>query len=667
MKPVCFSFILNASPLRSMKSDVFENDYQTVYKPLIKFIYKHSNVRMSFFFNGPQFQFLKKKHPEFIKLLQELIAAKRVEILGGGFYDPVFPLLFPMDRTGQVDMLSAEIRSATGKRPRGITICGSCWDLSLVTSFSTCGMEYIVLDESLFQKEKILYVPFFMTDKGKGIDIIPVVNSLKPFYEIKPADYITSTSNKVYSALKKSDIAKNFQSDVIPCVTLQFSHNEIKELLEAKWFDGFSEECEKLNCETVTPYLYKKNCSERIPVFLSAGIDKNVAQWAVESYKAVKLDACNMSTIYDFLQIYPQSRSLYDRMLYVSLLVNQCHGDKIRKRVAREKLWEAQNCDGFICTSKGAFVNSSYRQQSYKYLIEAEKLLRECGKFTESLTSFDYNGDGVKEYVCRMENYFAVVSSKGGAVKEFDVMKSSGNYADNLSRIKEFDGCDDNYERGLFVDHIFTPSEFEHYLENKPCDSGIFSRIKYSELKLSEQHREIQLTVNALFNKKQKIFLRKKYIINSSGMMIQYIIKNESDSLLSAKFAVESSFAQTNFNSNDFNAFNLEIITNGQKHEIDTKVSSKELNANGKVSNVEGFQLTDTDNGVSFTFEPNECCDLSFVPIVFNRPEYITGEIVPAGMTFANTMFWDINLEPNMEMEKTINFSVFSQHKRRKR
>ena len=74
MKPVCFSFILNASPLRSMKSDFFENDYQTVYKPLIKFIYKHSNIRMSFYFNGPQFQFFKKKHPEFIKLLQELIA-----------------------------------------------------------------------------------------------------------------------------------------------------------------------------------------------------------------------------------------------------------------------------------------------------------------------------------------------------------------------------------------------------------------------------------------------------------------------------------------------------------------------------------------------------------------------------------------------------------------
>lgn len=65
-------------------------------------------------------------------------------------------------------------------------------------------------------------------------------------------------------------------------------------------------------------------------------------------------------------------------------------------------------------------------------------------------------------------------------------------------------------------------------------------------------------------------------------------------------------------------------------------------------------------------FEPNEECGLSFVPIVFSRPEYTTGELVPAGMTFANSIFWDINLEPGMETEKTINFSIFSQHKKRR-
>ena len=188
----------------------------------------------------------------------------------------------------------------------------------------------------------------------------------------------------------------------------------------------------------------------------------------------------------------------------------------------------------------------------------------------------------------------------------------------------------------------------------------------YTESKFSAQHKEIQLSVSALFKNRQNVSLRKKILASSSGLTIQYILKNESSRQLKAKFAVESSFAQTNFNAQDFNAYRLEILTDGQKQEIDTKSSSKALNASGKLANVEGFQLTDTDNSISFMFEPNEQCGLSFFPIVFNRPEYTTGENVPASMTFANTLFWDINLEPGMEMEKTINFSIFNMHKKRR-
>ena len=78
--------------------------------------------------------------------------------------------------------------------------------------------------------------------------------------------------------------------------------------------------------------------------------------------------------------------------------------DKIRKNTAREKLWEAQNGDGFICTSKGAFVSSTYRQQAYKKLTEAEKILRECEPFKESITSFDYTGDGIKDLIQRFKD-----------------------------------------------------------------------------------------------------------------------------------------------------------------------------------------------------------------------------------------------------------------------
>ena len=413
-----------------------------------------------------------------------------------------------------------------------------------------------------------------------------------------------------------------------------------------------------------TPSVALKNCDVSIPAYIYSGMSGDIAQWGIKPYESVKLDKRYPITIYDLFQIYPQSKALYDRMFYVSMLIHQSHGDKIRKNTAREKLWEAQNGDGFICTSKGAFVSSTYRQQAYKKLTEAEKILRECEPFKESITSFDYTGDGIKDYVCRMQRFFAVISRKGGSLRELDVFGNSGNFADNLNSVKEFEGYNDDYERGLFIDHLYDHKEFESYLENTPVGSGIFSKYVYNETKFSNSKKEIILESSALYKNRQKVNLIKRFILNSNGITVQYILKNESSEVLNAKFAVESNFAQTNFNEKDFEAFKLQILSDSRKQEIDTKTSSKELNESGKLSDVEGIWVTDQDNKITFVFEPNESCGLSFVPIVFSRPEYTSGELIPACMTFANTLFWDIELAPGMEMEKTINFSIFNQHRK---
>lgn len=661
--PVRICFGLKSSLIDSAHSDALEKEYQKIYKPLAKFLYSHSLFRLFFSFNGPQLEFYRKKHPEFIELLQKLIERKQIEILGGGYYEPVFPLLYPRDRSGQIELLSSSIRESVGKRPRGMSLCASIWDSSLLPCFSTCGMEFVLLDESLVPPGKNTFVPLIMSDKGKSLAILPVENSLKPLQNRSVSDFLTDIELTVKKSRRNAEESVRTLDKII---TLQFSQQEIFALLESGWLEKFSDELENETYSSDVPASIVKNTVVFQPVFIAAGMSGEIAQWAITPYKPMKMQKSFPVTIYDFLQLYPQSRALYDRMMYVSMLVNQSHGDKIRKKTAREKLWESQNGNSFICTANGAFVNSSYRQNSFKNLAEAEKIVRECNEFEESVSSFDYNGDGLNEYIIRMQNYFSVVHPVGGAIREFDLLQTSGNYADNLSRIEEFEGCNDNYERGLFVDHIFSEDEFADYLLNKPTGNGVFSKMIYSESRFSSQHKEIQFSVNALFKNKQQISLRKKILATSSGLMIQYILKNESESPLNAKFAVESSFAQTNFNEQDFNAYKLEILTDGQKTEIDTKSSSKELNGSGKLSNVEGFQLTDIDNSVSFMFEPNEQCGLSFFPIVFNRPEYTTGEKVLAGMTFSNTLFWDIALAPEMEMEKTINLSVFSMHKKRR-
>lgn len=658
---ICYS--LKSSRIGPEQKEIFEKDYENVYKPAAKFLYSHPEFRMSFAFNGVQIDFLQKEYPEFIEILRELISRRQIEILGGGYYDPAFPLLFPMDRTGQIEFLTSTLRSVTGKRPRGITLCASIWDYSLVSCFYNCGMDYVLLDDSLIPDEKQKFVPLVMSDKGKTISILPLYQEFKPEIQDAPRDYLNLISKKI---AKSSKNAPKPLKECIKGLNIQFTHEEFQSLLRSGYLEKlYREISEKKDFfDFATPITLVKEAKLRIPVYIASGMSREVGQWGIEPYRAVKADRHYPVSIYDFFQIYPQSRALYDRMLYVSMLVNQSHGDKLRKTSAREKLWEAQNGDGFICTSKGAFVSATYRQQAYKKLTEAEKIARQCGEFKETFVSYDYTGDGLNEYICRMNKYFSVISLGGGAIRELDVLQNSGNFADNLNCVKEFEGYDDNYERGLFIDHIFSEGEFNAYIQNKPSGNGIFSKYIYSELDFSSQRKEVKLVAEAKFQNRQKISLKKKYVCYSSGMMIQYILKNESGELLKAKFAVESSFAQTNFNAKDFNAFSLDIVTNGKRQEINTKTSSYELNDSGKLSDVEGIWVTDTDNNITFVFEPNESCGMSFNPIVFKRPEYTTGELIPAGMTFANTMFWDIVLTPGMEMEKTINFSIFSQKKK---
>jgi 4-alpha-glucanotransferase len=664
MESICVCFGLESAP-SGMTSPDSEKDYLDVYKPAATFLYSHPDCSMSFSFSGNQLQFLKKNHPEFLEILQQLTSRKQVEVLGGGFYNPVFPLLFPIDRSGQVDMLSAEIRQTIGKRPRGMMLCASSWDTSLVTSLETCGMEYVMLDSSVIAPAKQKYLPIIMSDRGKTVDIIPVYRKLKPTKEMQAEEYLST----LYSTVKKNVRSDEYDNTVKErFVDIQLTHDEFSELLKSGYISSLYQTAKEKFTGVVRfsyPSSYRKTSQTRVPAFVTAGLSADIAQWAKVPYTSVTKNDGYPVTIYDFLQTYPQSQALCCRMLYVSILINQCHGDKARKKAAREKLWAAQGGEGFVCTAKGALVNSLYRQKAYRCLNEAEIIVRGCGDFDESVTSFDYNCDGINEYICRMLNYTSCINLLGGSICELDVMQSASNYADNPSRIEEFDGCTDNYYRGMFVDHIFTDEDMEKYVRNEPAGNGIFSQTQYSEARFSGQHNEILLQTQAEFGKRrQTVSLRKRYIANSNGFIVQYILKNESGEPLHANFAVESNFAQTNYTADNFAPYKVEIVTSSQKQEIDTTQSSGELDKSGSLSDVSAVQISDSENDLSFMFEPNENCRFSFFPIMFKRPEYNGTEIVPTAMTFAAAMFWNVELEPGREMEKTVNFSIFNMHRR---
>lgn len=661
---VCFNF--RSLSVCNDSAEEYDRLYTSVYKPLARFLYSHPDFKFSFSFTGPQLLYYRKKRNEFLTILKELVDRDQVEILGGGYYAPVLPLLFHVDRNTQIDMLSTEIRQTVGKRPRGITMFADIWDSSMVNNLQTCGIEYTLLDCSSIPEHKRNFLYYIMTDLGKSVELFPYYNEFVPGPETNAEVFAKSL---VKSVEKTERLDEFFQITPDKIVILSLNYQQIQKLVESKWFESFdlylkNNPESRLKIGSIDEY--RKNQNIKVPAFIPTAMTSLLDSWCKSSFRN-KTKSGYPDTVYDFMEVYSNSYNLLNRITYMTMLINQYKNDKMRKKAAREKLLEAQNGNALLATLNGPYTNTKLRQDAYRCLITADKFLTEDGKINETVTRFDYTNDGINEYVSRMQNYFAYVSLLGGAVQELDVMKNCGNYADNYSRVFEYDGAEDGYRRGIFIDHLFDESQFERYINGESAGDGVFSRIYYREVKFSASRKELQLIAEAEYRPtRQKVSLRKKYLFNSNGLTVQYILKNESSSPLHLKFAVESNFADVSFENANINYFNVEIADKEQSLVLEQKKSTQVLNQKNKLLNVQAVRLTDSSKGVAFGFEPNENCGYFYTPIIFRRPDFISNNLTVSSATFVSSLFWNLDIESGKETEKTINFTITSVKKEKK-
>ena len=330
----------------------------------------------------------------------------------------------------------------------------------------------------------------------------------------------------------------------------------------------------------------------------------------------------------------------------------------MRKKLAQEKLWEAQAGDNFVSYNTALPAVAAKRQNAYKLLNEAERYIRESKSQNESITSFDYNGDGLNEYVCQMEKFNAVVSQNGGQIVDLNLLSAGANPASSLSRIERFDGVNDFYNRGFFVDHLLEYDQFDSFLQNKNVPNTIFSSCNYEEKRFDNKRREIQLEAHGNFSSmKLLVSLKKNYNFSSNGVSVQYILKNESPFSLKGIFVVELNLTQTHFEKDmNYNQYEVELIVDSAKKAVDE----------GSVFRIDSglslLQITDKADKQLFLFEPNEESGFVTSNIAFKRdvggsePEIISN-------TRCAQFWWNVDLAADRAMEKTINLSIIPSKK----
>ena len=604
-------------------SHIYENGYKT----LAAYLFSHENVPFSFFFSGPVLEWLQSQHAEYLLVIEELLARKQIEVIGGGYYNPHFPLLQPADRSGQIEALTTALRKHFKKRPHGCFINESVWDPSLINTLNSCSLEYVMLDYSFFASDmsdpKALTVSI-TEDMGKAIFAIPLHNELFETVDmISPEAFLEKLIKIAPSSLSN------------PTITCFISAEKLSELVQQNWLEecfSLLETTYKDKIELSQPGKALKSSGSFNKAIIPSGMSKKASAWALKAYTKSSQNKNTMrTTVRNFTLLYPEVLNLYSRMTYTSLLVSQCRGDKVRKKAAREELWKAQNGAAYWYLGSGGITNTKLRNEMYKNLLHAEQLVREVSNINDSLNSFDVNFDGSSEYVAQFKLYDAYLSKTGGSIYEFDILPCERNFAATIS---------DKRRRGLFSDFLVNDKDFNLLSKGQTQDNiACLNEASYNELKYDRMKKNLKLEAQAFFEKKRSVKIVKEFHFTKDSIRVDYRLINTSKENLNAYLVIENNLCMQ---SNAPETLSLECSADDLLLQISPE--NDFFNKKG----IFYLRMTDNLSQCCFTLSSSDAAGVYAYPY-FSQQQYLAS---------TTGLFWKISLLPGAVCSRTVTLYI---------
>ena len=165
--------------------------YEQAYRPMLEAIERHPAINLSLHYSGPLLDWLRRDQPEFIDRIRALVGSGRVELLGGGYYEPVLASLPERDRIGQLERMADELERIAGIRPRGAWLAERVWEPDLPSSLARAGYGWTILDDAHFRAAAIpeagLWGAYTTDDQGRLLSIFGTEQGLRyriPFGEV---------------------------------------------------------------------------------------------------------------------------------------------------------------------------------------------------------------------------------------------------------------------------------------------------------------------------------------------------------------------------------------------------------------------------------------------------------------------------------------------------
>src|SRR5436189_6424099 len=86
---------------------VLEKAYDSSYLPSIEHLEGHPRVRLGLHYSGPLLTWIEKHRPQSFARIKMLVQGGQVELVGGGFYEPILSSIPFDDQRQQINRLAA--------------------------------------------------------------------------------------------------------------------------------------------------------------------------------------------------------------------------------------------------------------------------------------------------------------------------------------------------------------------------------------------------------------------------------------------------------------------------------------------------------------------------------------------------------------------------------
>jgi alpha-amylase len=446
---------------------VFEQAYQDSYLPFLSVFERYQGLKIGLHTSGSLMEWLDARHPEYVDRLGALVAAGRIEIIGGPYFEPILTMISSRDRVGQITAYTSWLERRLGARVRGMWMPERVWEQSLTSDLVRAGIEFTVLDDFHFKNsglgEEQLDGYYVTEDDGCILKVFPGSERLRyliPFHQPhETIDYLREVAEHRPGALMV------FGDDGEKFGTWPGTHEHVYDRgWLTQFFDALTQNADWI--KVVSPSDAIDNVAPLGKVYIPEGSYREMTEWAlpaarINQYEDVRHELEHhglWNSVKPFVRggywrnfkvKYPETNAMYARMQMVSrrlqhMIDDGAGGELIEQ--ARMELYRGQcNCSYWHGAFGGAYL-PHLRNAVYQRLIAADNLLDQYeGRSWQpdqqawvEAASGDYNLDGRPEVRLASNRLLALVAPhEGGQLYELDVKTICHNLLATLARRQE--------------------------------------------------------------------------------------------------------------------------------------------------------------------------------------------------------------------------------------